>query len=257
MVVVNDNQRSSVTIDAFPSGGGNVEQQDMTMGGIVNVDIGTNLLFTGIASNPGGVKLFSIDVLQNGGTLYSAKIPNTPNSSNKVPNPVRILGTNGSGGAGNQSMIVNNLTSPVQVVTSASNFGSSSNSFSIIYAPVDPNQRGKDKQTKITLHRQIATNLYTGDFPSTPFSGTITGISNPGSMELIFLRKGQSASNCSNNNNPSAWVIIGVGNQANPPDLDALFGPSHALPVTFMACSNPAINNPPETIDVLVSYHVN
>ena len=257
LVNISGNQLPKITIGAFPSVGGNIQQQNMNSGGIVNVDIGTNLSFSGNASNPGGVRNFSIEVTQGTNSLYTAVATNMPNSANKVHDPLIIIGTNGSGGAGNQAMMVNNIISPVQVKTSASNFATGVNSFTIIYAPVDPNQRGKDFQTRVTLRKQLGTNLYTADFPANPISGTITGLSNPGSIELILLKKGQSASNCSTNNNPSAWVIIGTGGQAFPNDLQALFGPSLSLPVTITACSNPSAGSSPDTIEVLVSYHIN
>jgi hypothetical protein len=257
LVSISGNQLPNITIGALPSVGGNIQQQNMNSGGIVNVDIGTNLSFTGNASNPGGVKNFSIEVTQGTSSLFTAVATNPPNAANKVHDPLIITGTNGSGGAGTQAMMVSNIISPVQVKTSASNFATGVNSFTIIYAPVDPNQRGKDFQTRVTLRKQLGTNLYTAEFPATPISGTITGLSNPGSAELILLKKGQSASNCSSNNNPSAWVIIGTGGQAFPNDLQALFGPTVSLPVTIMACSNPSAGSSPETIEVLVSYHIN
>ncbi|GAO45405.1 hypothetical protein FPE01S_05_01000 [Flavihumibacter petaseus NBRC 106054] len=256
MVVAGGNELSSIDIVAFPNSG-RIEQQTMNGAGIVNVDMGSELMFSGIASNPGGVKTFSVEVSQNGSSLYSAKTENIPNASNKVNNPTRILGTNGSGGAGSQPMTVTNLSAPVEVSTTAAGFGTNTNSFKVTYVPVDPNQRGKDQQIKVTLHRQITSNLYTAEFPETPFSGKITGISNPGSAELIFLKKGQSPANCNAINNPAALVILAVGSQVFPADIDALFGPSHTLPVTFMACTNPAAGSSPLTVDVLVTFHVN
>lgn len=258
LVTVTQIGTPKINIGAFPSGGGNVEIPNTGGPGIINVDIGTNLMFSGSATNSGGVHDFSIEVIQAASSLYTASASNTPNAGNQVHDPLHILGTNGTGGAGNQSMIVNNMIAPVQVKTSATGFGpGTNNNFTVTYVPVDPKQRGKDHNINITLKRDIGSNLYTAVFPVTPISGTIVAIGNPGASEVIFLRNGFPATNCANNLNPSAWLIISPGGQTFPADMNALFGPSLKLPVKIVACANPSNPSPPDHVEIRVTYHIN
>src|SRR5689334_13165958 len=81
----------TVTVTGTPSGGGDIETQNATATSTVNVDTGTNLLMTGAASNPGGVKSFAMTIGQGGQTLFQAATSSTPDASGLVPNRLSIL----------------------------------------------------------------------------------------------------------------------------------------------------------------------
>src|SRR5262249_30906180 len=68
----------------------------------------TKLMISGNASNQvGGVKSFSMKFtcFPGGNVCQNAQTSSVPDQNNKVPSILRILGSNGSGGAGNQAML--------------------------------------------------------------------------------------------------------------------------------------------------------
>ena len=85
----------------FVSGGtGSIDQGSVTSNATVNVTCTkTRVIFAGSASNPGGVKDFTIHVA-NGEFDDSAHRTITPNAQGHVPTNVVIFGTDGNGGAG-------------------------------------------------------------------------------------------------------------------------------------------------------------
>jgi hypothetical protein len=104
----------------------------------VNVTQGARVQFSGSAKNPGGVQQFSINVTQAGETLYHVTTTGAPDGSGQVPDVLSLLGTNGSGAPGSQPMVVN-LSTPVILVATATNFHAMSQSITVTYNPVSSN----------------------------------------------------------------------------------------------------------------------
>lgn len=135
----------NITINAFvvqqPSGySGDVEPGKANTGitTSVNVTQGARVQFSGSAKNPGGVQQFSINVTQAGETLYHVTTTGAPDGSGQVPDVLSLLGTNGSGAPGSQPMVVN-LSTPVILVATATNFHAMSQSITVTYNPVSSN----------------------------------------------------------------------------------------------------------------------
>src|SRR5881409_848988 len=91
-----------ITINNFVVGGsGEVSQENVSTTTTVSVLVGTKLMISGYASNPsGGIQKFSLTVSQGGQTLYAVQGSNTPDANNKVPDFLRILGSDGAGNPG-------------------------------------------------------------------------------------------------------------------------------------------------------------
>lgn len=255
-VPISGNTPPEITVIAYPSGSGNIEEQNTSGPRITNVDIGTKLVFAVTSKNPGGVKDLSVDISTNNTVLFQAATSSTPDASNKVPDQLEILGTNGAGGPGNTDMSVPNMIAPVVVKTSSSDYNAHTRSFQVTYVAVDPKQRGKDQTTRITLQKPFGNNYYIGTFPVTPVSGTVTGLANNGAQPVLLLRKGQTPSDCSTTT-PASWLILGQGNNLFPNDIKAVFGDPASLPATIYACANPGAGSSPDQIVLDLTYHLN
>lgn len=134
----NQDQAPSITMVNFVVGGqGDVDKPKVSSSATVNVSENTKLMLSGIAENPGGVKSFSLKfTCWPGGTVcQTAATSATPDASNKVPNILRILGSDGKGGAGNQAITytLNGQAQGILVDASSVNFNGMTNTIKVLY----------------------------------------------------------------------------------------------------------------------------
>jgi hypothetical protein len=96
-------------------------------------------MVSGIATNSvGGVKSLSLKFTCPGGNVcQSAQVSATPDASNKVSTVLRILGGNGSGGAGNQPLLftigTTNAGIYLNLDATATNFNGMTSSIHVLY----------------------------------------------------------------------------------------------------------------------------
>ena len=134
-----DHPPTITMVNYVPGGNGQVDQAQSTTTSTVYARPNTELLLNGNAANPGGVKAFSITVTQDGQLLYAVGTNAAPDANNKVPTILRIVGfdkakPNNSGG----EPLKINLSSPVTVAATASNFSNQTTSILVTYQPLGP-----------------------------------------------------------------------------------------------------------------------
>jgi hypothetical protein len=135
----------AITINNFVVGGSGVVERDkgnVSITTSVLVLVGTELMISGSANNPaGGVQRFSITVAQDGHTLYTVQGVNTPDASGKVPDVLRILGSDGAGNPGS-AVPLKFIMSEKQATTTATavNFNGMTTTITITYLPQRPPQ---------------------------------------------------------------------------------------------------------------------
>ncbi len=118
-----------------PGANGEIEQPVVSSSSVVNASLGMQLMISGNASNSaGGVQSFSIVVSQSGQTLFAAKTTGSADASKNVPTILRILGSDGAGGAGNKPMLVR-MTSQAVLTATATNFNGMTTSITVTYVP--------------------------------------------------------------------------------------------------------------------------
>ncbi|MBI3804691.1 MAG: hypothetical protein HY282_13115 [Nitrospirae bacterium] len=132
----------TILINAFivqqPSGySGDVEPGKENVGTTTSVGVteGARVMFSGSAKNPGGVQQFSVTVKQADKVLSQVTATGAPDSSGNVPDQLSIVGSNGAGGPGSQSIEVT-MSAPVIVTATAANFHAMSQTITITYNPV-------------------------------------------------------------------------------------------------------------------------
>lgn len=132
---VNQDKKPTISVSAFPPGNnGDIEVEQVTSSNSVNVALGTDLIFSASARNPGGVRDLSLSIEQGGKILYSVKVADTPDSNNQVTTVLNIPGTNGAGGVGSKSLILR-VTTPVQVTAEATTFNGVREIVLVTYQP--------------------------------------------------------------------------------------------------------------------------
>jgi hypothetical protein len=231
---------------------GDIEKQAVTGPGVVNVDLGTRLLFTASAANPGGVKSFSLTIKQNGATVFTAATSLAPDANGNVSDGISILGVNGSGGAGPQAMNVD-MDTPVVVDATAENYNGQATTYQVTYAPIDSKLRKTSQQQTLTLHRVNPFGLfYTGTFPSVPASGDAVNLEYSGTLNYITVaRKGQTEVQCQNDPSP-----IVVYNGSRLFDLTQAYGAALVpLAIDVGVCVSPLFaSTAPSSIDLKVDF---
>jgi hypothetical protein len=106
--VPGSDQAPSIKIINFvPGAQGDVDKDNVSSDSTVYTSDPTKLMISAIATNlVGGVKSLSMKFICNTGNVcQSAQTSSTPDSNNKVTTVLRILGGNGSGGAGGQPFL--------------------------------------------------------------------------------------------------------------------------------------------------------
>lgn len=128
-----------ITISNFvPGSNGEVNQNTSTTTSTVFARQNTELLFlTNARNDVGGVKTFSLTVSQNSTPLFHVQVTGTPDANNQVPTILHILGTDGAGGQGPNSIKVT-MSSPVILNATAENFNGQSTSITVRYVPLGP-----------------------------------------------------------------------------------------------------------------------
>ena len=134
-----DHPPTITMVNYVPGGNGEVDQAKSTTSSTVYARPDTELLLSGNAVNPGGVKTFSFSVTQDGQLLYLVGTSAAPDANNKVPTILRIVGfdkanPNNSGG----EPIKIKLSSPATVAATASNFYGQTTSIIVTYRPLGP-----------------------------------------------------------------------------------------------------------------------
>jgi len=129
-------------VNDVPGGQGDVDKPSVTSNSTVNVSNNTRLMIGGNAKNlAGGVKSFSMKfACWPGGILCPSIQTQTSaapdqNNNNKVPTILRIFGSNGSGGAGNQPLLftLNGQDSSVVLDAAATNFNGMTTTLHVFY----------------------------------------------------------------------------------------------------------------------------
>jgi hypothetical protein len=132
----------NVTIHALASGGsGQIEEPEISYCPSPCksfVTLGTYLLITADAINPGGVQKFRATITQGGSTLYTVETTGSYDANNKVPKSLSIIGSNGAGGIGSNPLLIHisNMSSEVTVTATAVNFNGMPKTITAIYAPL-------------------------------------------------------------------------------------------------------------------------
>ncbi len=124
-----------VHLTSFPVGGsGEVDTENVSASAVVTVTQNTEIMVLGSATNPGGVKQFSLKVIQNGITLYSVQTTGVADSTGNVPDTLHILGSDGAGCAGGSVALTFIETgAPASVLAVATNFNGQTNTTTITY----------------------------------------------------------------------------------------------------------------------------
>jgi hypothetical protein len=135
-----------IEINNFVVGGkGDVDAPKSLSSMTVNCQANTDLLLTGAAKSPGGVKDFSITVSQSGVTRYTASVIASQDASGRAPNLLSIL-TGDPGGAGQNNMKVTVGTN-VTLKAVAHNFNGQETAITVVYRVPPP----PPDKPKITL----------------------------------------------------------------------------------------------------------
>jgi hypothetical protein len=129
-----------ITVNALASGGsGQIqypEASHATCPGPCNsyVTLNTDLVLVIAANNPGGVQHLGVVVSQDGQTT-SVENESAPDSNNKVPPKLGILGSYGAGKIGSNPLLyhMNKPTTKVGVVVSATNYNNMTSLYAITY----------------------------------------------------------------------------------------------------------------------------
>jgi hypothetical protein len=113
-----------IHLTSFPVGGsGEVDQENVSATATITVTQNTKVMVLGSATNPGGVKQFSLNVTQSGNTLYSVQTTGVADASGNVPDTLHIWGSDGAGGAGSKvAMTFVETGASASVLATAINF---------------------------------------------------------------------------------------------------------------------------------------
>lgn len=128
-----------IKINSYPVGGtGDVDCETVDTSAPVTVTRGTEIMILGAATNPGGVKEFSLTVNQGTKTLYDVKATAVIGSDGKVPDLLSIPGSNGAGGVGNTPLDFTETGETVSVTSTATNFNNQTTTSTVDYRlPID------------------------------------------------------------------------------------------------------------------------
>ncbi len=116
------------------AGSGEVDKDNVGTTESVAVTACTKLMISGYASNPGGVEKFSITISQDGHTLYHVQGSNAKDANGKVPDFLRILGSDGAGNPGSAVALTLIMSlKPATVTATAVNFNGQTTTITATY----------------------------------------------------------------------------------------------------------------------------
>lgn len=132
-----------ITIDGIPRfQSGQIDESEITSTSTAYVTLGTKLQITGNAYNPvGGVKTFSITIKKGDNIIYSVKTVSSPDTNNKVPIQLVILGNDGATGPGGNPIVIDMTETGIglaKVTAIAENYNGMQTSLEITYIRLGP-----------------------------------------------------------------------------------------------------------------------
>lgn len=181
-----------ITLHALTSGGqGHIEVPEAKspywrFPYVNHVTVGTDLLITVDASNPGGVRELSLSITQGAGVLYSVVRKATPDAQNKVPSSLSIAGSNGMGGIGGNPLraLIAGMNDAVHLQATAVNFNGQTTQTQMHYVPLGHVTASLTSDVGVIRPGGSALLTYRAQFAHAPLEITNFGTAGSGSGDL-------------------------------------------------------------------------